>query len=192
MQPKTLIPLNWPSALWIAFMAAASVALSLGFACAAPLAAFGAASALTLSRRNAMLATLGAWLANQATGCTALGYPLTANSLAWGAMLGLAAIAAMLAARWSGAHVAGLFRAAIPVAAFAAAFVAYEATLFAAALTFLGGTEDFTIAIVSRVLEINAIAMLGMLLLNRAATATRNSKGAERPGSLSPLVKQKA
>lgn len=181
MQPKNLIHLNWPSALWMAFMAAASVALSLGFACAAPLAAFGAASGLTLNRRNAMLATLGAWLANQATGCAVLGYPLTANSFAWGAVLGLAAIVAMLAARWSGARVAGHFRAAAPVAAFAAAFLAYEATLFVAALTFLGGTEDFTAAIIGRVFEINAISMLGMLLLNRAgALAAANSKEFER------------
>ncbi len=175
MHPRTLIPLNWPTTLWMAFMLAVSAVLSLGFACAAPLAAFGAASGLTLSRRNAVLATLGAWLANQATGCAVLGYPFTANSLAWGAVLGLAATFAMLAARWSGVRVAGLFRAAGPVAAFAAAFVTYEATLLAAAVTFLGGTEDFTVAIIGRVLEINAIAMLGLLLLNRAGARLNNS-----------------
>ncbi len=191
MQPRTLIPLNWPSALCMAFMPAASVALSLGFACAAPLAAFGAASGLTLTRRNAILATLAAWLANQATGCAALGYPLTANSFAWGAALGLAAMVATLAARWSGARVGGLFRAAIPVAAFAVAFVTYEATLFAAALAFLGGTEHFTIAIVSRVLEINAIAMLGLLLLNGSAAIIGNSKEADR-GVSTPLPWQSA
>ncbi len=191
MQPKNLIHLNWPSALWMAFIAAASVTLSLGFACAAPLAAFGAASALTLTRRNAMLATLGAWLANQTTGCTALGYPLTANSLAWGAVLGLAAIAAMLAARWSGARVAGLFRAAIPVAAFAAAFVAYEATLFAAALTFLGGTEEFTAAIIGRVFEINAIVMLGLVLLNYATALITNPSEPGRSETLNPVSSAK-
>ena len=180
MQPRTLIPLNWPTTLWMVFLIAVSAVLSLGFACAAPLAAFGVASGLTLSRRNAILATLAAWLANQATGCAVLGYPLTANSLAWGAVLGLAAMFAMLAARWSGARFTGLFRDAIPVVAFAAAFVTYEATLFVAALTFLGGTEDFTIAIVSRVFEINAIAMLGVLLLNRAGALAANSKEFER------------
>lgn len=186
MQPKNLIPLNWPSVLWIAVMAAASVALSLGFTCAAPLAAFGAVSALTLTRRNAMLATLGAWLANQATGCTALGYPLTADSLAWGAVLGLAAIAAMLAARWSGRRVDGLAHAAAPVAAFAAAFVAYEATLFVAAFTFPGGTENFTAAIIVRVFEINAISMLGLLLLNRAGALVNNSMGTGIPERFKP------
>ena len=187
MLPRTSIPLNWPVALWIAFMAAASVALSLGFACAAPLAAIGAVSALTLSGRNAVLAAAAAWLANQAAGCLVLGYPLTADSFAWGAVLGFAAIFAMLAARWSAARVAGLFRAATPLAAFAAAFAVYEATLFAAALTFLGGTEDFTAAIIGRVLEINVITLLAMLLLNRAGALMHNSKkleGAGRPGSV--------
>ena len=115
-----------------------------------------------------------------------LGYPLTANCFAWGAVLGFGAIFAMLAARWSAARVTGL-RTAAPLAAFAAAFVVYEATLFAAALTFLGGTEDFTAAIIGRVLEINVITLLAMLLLNRAGALMHNSKkleGAGRPGSV--------
>ena len=187
MQPGTSIRLNWPAALWIAFMTAASVALSLGFACAAPLAAFGAVSALTLSRRNAILATLAAWFANQTTGCVALDYPLTADSLAWGAAFGFAAMFAMFAARWTGARTAGLPAAAAAVAAFAAGFVAYEAALAAAALTFLGGTGEFTIAVISRVLEINAIALLAMLLLNAAAAAAAgSSRQAGKPGSLKP------
>ncbi len=169
MQPKATIPLNWPTALWMAFMAAASLALTLGFACAAPLAAFGAASALTLSRRNAVLATLGAWFANQAAGCTVLGYPLTAEMFAWGAVFGLGATLAVFAARWAGSRAATLFSAAAPVAAFAAAFATYQAVLFAASLAFMGGTEEFTITVIGRVLAIDTIAMLTLLLLNRAA-----------------------
>jgi hypothetical protein len=182
MQSRLSITLNWPAGLWIAFMAAASVGMSLGFACAAPLAAFGAVAGLTLSRRNAVLATLGAWFANQATGCTVLGYPLTAESLSWGAAFGAAAVLAVFAARWAGAAADGRFSAAVPVAAFAAAFVTYEAALFAMAFALLGGTEEFTVAIVGRVLEVNAIAMLGMVLLN--AVATGHSKEAARPASL--------
>ncbi|MGO9171199.1 MAG: hypothetical protein ACLP7P_04445 [Rhodomicrobium sp.] len=179
MQPRTSIPLNWPSALWMAFIAAASVALSFGFACATPLAAFGAMSALTLDRRNAVLLTGAVWLANQAVGCSILNYPLTANSLGWGAVLGLAAIFAALAARWSALRFAGISPLAMPAAAFVAAFAVYEITLFAAALL-LGGTEDFTAAIIGRVFEINAISMLGMLLLNRAGALAVNSKEFER------------
>jgi hypothetical protein len=166
MQPNTSMPLGWQRISWLALMVAASVAFSLGFACAAPLAAFGAMSALTLDRRTALLFTGAVWLANQVTGYAILDYPITSNSLAWGAALGVSAIFAMLAARWSSTPFTGLSRAATPVVAFAAAFAAYEVTLFAAALTLLGGTEDFTVAIVARILAINALAMLALLILD--------------------------
>ena len=185
MQRETILPPGLRRLVWLAFMIAASVALSLGFACAVPLAAFAAMLGLTMDRRSAVLMTGAVWLANQAVGYTCLGYPTTANSIAWGAVLGLAAIAAMLAARWSGMRFARLPRAATLAVAFAAAFAAYEATLFAAALTLLGGTEDFTVAIVGRVLEINAISMLGMLLLNGAGAQINNLKDQGVPSSRS-------
>jgi hypothetical protein len=174
--PKTSITLNWPVGLWMAFMAAISAGLSLGFACAAPLAAFGAVSGLTLSRRNAVLATLGAWAANQACGYSCLGYPMTGESLGWGAAFGVSATLAVFAARFAGAAVSRLSRAAVPVAAFAAAFAVYEIALFMAAFAVLGGTQEFTVAVVARVLEVNAIALAGMLLVNAAAAVTSASK----------------
>lgn len=184
MQSRTSITLNWPAGLWMAFMAAVSVGLTFGFACAAPLAAFGAVAGLTLSRRNAVLATLGAWLANQATGYGCVGYPMTAESFAWGATFGVAATLAVFASRWSAMALAGRFQAAVPVVAFAAAFVTYEAVLFATAFALLGGTGEFTFAIAGRVLEVNAIAMAGMLLLN--AVAAGSSKEAAKPAGLKP------
>jgi hypothetical protein len=182
--PRTSITLNWPAGLWMAFMAAISAGLTLGFACAAPLAAFGAVSGLTMSRRNAVLATLGAWLASQASGYGCLGYPMTGDSFAWGAVFGVSAALSVFAARWTGAVVSGLSRAAVPLAAFAAAFAVYEAALFAASIAVLGGTEEFTVSILARVLEINAIVMAGMLLLN--AVAAGYSKDAAKQASLKP------
>lgn len=161
---KTLMPLGWSEPLWLSILVVASVGFSAGFACATPLAAFAAISALTFDRRKALLSIGAVWFANQAIGYLVLGYPPTANSLGWGAVLGLAAVSAMMTARWSGAY--SVSRAALPVAAFAVSFAVYQIVLFAAAFTVLGGTEDFTMAIVGRVLEINAIAMTGLLLLN--------------------------
>ena len=63
--------------------------------------------------------------------------------------------------------------------AFVAAFVVYEAALYVTALAVLGGTEEFTLAIVGRVLEVNAIAMAAMLLVN--LTRARVSKEAGVP-----------
>ena len=84
-------PTNAPSApvaqrqlLWLAPLIGASVAFSLGLACATPFAAFAAAAALTLSRRDAYVLILSVWLANQFVGFTVLSYPWTASTLAWG------------------------------------------------------------------------------------------------------------
>ncbi|MDQ6867846.1 MAG: hypothetical protein M3178_05420 [Pseudomonadota bacterium] len=70
--------------LWIALLVGASVAFSLGFACAVPLAAFAAIAALTLSRRDAFALVGAVWLANQIAGFAVHHYPVTASTLAWG------------------------------------------------------------------------------------------------------------
>lgn len=162
----------WRHALWLALLVAASVAFSFGFACAVPLAAFGAAAAVTLSRGNALALIGGVWLANQIIGFAVLGYPWTANTIAWGAALGVVAILATLAAQGAATRLARSGKAAVAIAAFAAAFVVYEVALFAVAGTLLGGIEDFTPAIIGRILAINAAAMLGLLVLNRLGAAT--------------------
>jgi hypothetical protein len=93
---------------------------------------------------------------------------MTANAFAWGAAIGAAALVGYFAAR----QVRGLALPA-PVCApamLAAAFVGYEAGLYAAAVV-LGGTGTaFTGAIVGYVLVINAVAFAGLLIVERAAT----------------------
>ena len=163
--------MDWRRALWLAVLVGAGVALSLGFACAMPFAAFAAASALTLSRRDAVLLGGAVWLANQAVGFTCLGYPLTASTFAWGAAFGAVTVLATFAAQTVAANLAGRGGIVVAVAAFAGAFVAYEGGLFVVAATLLGGAEDYTAAIVSRVLEINAVAFAALLAANRLAIA---------------------
>jgi hypothetical protein len=153
--------------LWLALIVAASVAFTLGFACAVPLAAFGAAAALTLSRRDGLLLIGAVWLANQIVGFGVLGYPWTPETLAWGAILGVVAVLATVAARQAALRLARTGQAAAAGGAFVAAFAAYEGALFVAAVTAMGGTEDFTPAIVGEILTINAAAFVGLLVLNR-------------------------
>lgn len=86
------------AAVWTAFLVVASTAGSMLFACATPFAAVAAVAALTLPARLALVATMGVWLGNQAVGFLLLGYPLTPSSLAWGPVLGGAAILATAAA----------------------------------------------------------------------------------------------
>lgn len=92
---------GWRHHLWLALLVCASVAFSLGFACATPFAAFGNGAALTLNRRDAILLTGAVWLANQFVGFIILRYPWTITSFACGFAIGAAAILATLAARWT-------------------------------------------------------------------------------------------
>jgi hypothetical protein len=156
--------------LWLALIVAASVAFTLGFACAVPLAAFGAIAGLTLSRRDALLLIGAVWLTNQFVGFAVLGYPWTAETLAWGAILGVVAVLATMAARQAALRLGRTGQIAASCGAFAAAFAVYEMALFVAALAAMGGTEDFTLAIVSRIFGINAVALVGLLVLNRLGT----------------------
>lgn len=84
--------IDWRRPIWIALLVIAGIAFSLGFACATPFAAFAAAAALTMNRRDAMLLVGLVWLANQGVGFGVLHYPWTVDCLAWGAGLGIVAL----------------------------------------------------------------------------------------------------
>jgi hypothetical protein len=170
MQPFSVYaPLAWRHRLWLALLVSASVAFSLGFACAVPLAAFAAAAALTLSRNDALRLILLVWLANQFVGFSVLGYPWTPSTLAWGIVLGIVAVVATLASQWIAARLAEAPRAFSFAAIFLVAFAVYEAALLLVSATLLGGTEVFTGEIQGRILAINAAAFVGLLALNRIA-----------------------
>jgi len=164
-------PVGWRHTFWLALLVAASVAFSLGFACAVPFAAFGTVAALTLGWRDALLLTGAIWLANQLVGFTILGYPWTTSTFVWGVVLGAVAILATTAARSISERLDGRGRVVVVTAAFAGAFIVYEGGLFAVSAAWLGGTENYATAIVTRIFEINAAACIGLLLLNRVATA---------------------
>lgn len=160
---------GWRRALWLALLVAASVFFSLGFACVTPLAAFAAAGALTLPRRDALLLIAAVWLANQLCGFGFLAYPWTADTLAWGMVLGITALLATLAGQ-SILHRLGKSGTAIVlIATFGGAFVVYQGGLYVAAAALLGGTENFAPAIVAQVFAVNAAAFVAFLGLHRLA-----------------------
>lgn len=158
-------------ALWLAILVAASVAFTLGLACAMPFAALGSAAALTLPRRDALLLTGAAWFANQLVGFVLLDYPWTVDTLAWGVALGIVAVLTTASQQWFVPHLDRHGGVLVAVASFVAAFAVYEGGLFVVAATLLGATEDFAPAIVARVLEINAGAFAALLVLHRLGTA---------------------
>jgi hypothetical protein len=171
MQYSPASPAGWRHLLWLALLVGASIGLSLGFACAMPFAAFAAAAALTLSRRDALALIVSVWFVNQLVGFTALGYPLTASTFEWGVALGAVAVFATLAGEWAGRRLMRAPRAVGSVAAFLLAFAVYEATLFTISVAWLGGAEVFTGTIQGRIFAINAAAFIGLLVLHRLAVS---------------------
>jgi len=165
-------PSSWRHALWLALLVAASVAFSLGFACAVPFAAFGATAALTLERRDALVLVGAVWLANQLVGFGFLDYPWTGDSFVWGMVLGAVAILCTLAARSAADRLERRDTIVAALAAFAAAFIVYEGGLFLVSATLVGGIEAFAPATVVRILEINAAGFIGLVILNRLGTVT--------------------
>src|SRR5215468_5357532 len=156
-------PLDWRYPLWLGLLVGTSMIFSLGLACAVPLAAFAAAAALSLSRRDALLLILLVWAANQLVGFTLLAYPWTANTFAWGAALGIVAVLATFAGQWTGSHFANGSHMVRFAATFLIAFAVYEVALFAVSATLLGGTEIYTLAIQGRIFGINTAAFVGLL-----------------------------
>jgi len=161
----------WRHWLWLAVLVGASIAFTLGLACAVPLAAFAAAAALTLSQRDALALLLAVWLANQLVGFTVLDYPWTASTFAWGVALGAVAILATVAGQWTVRHLTNARRALGHTGVFLVAFAVYEAALFAISLTLLGGTEIYTAAIQGWIFAVNAVAFAGLLVLHRLAVS---------------------
>jgi hypothetical protein len=166
-------PPGWRYRLWLALLVAASIAFTLGFACAVPFAAFGASAALTLPQRDALLLTVALWLVNQVIGFTVLHYPWDGMTFIWGAVLGVVAVLSTAAAQ---TVTRGRSVIAASLAGFAAAFVVYEGSLYLVSALALGGTEAFTAAIVLRIFAINAAAFAALLaasLLIAAAVGSR-------------------
>ncbi|SFK34437.1 hypothetical protein [Methylocapsa palsarum] len=158
---------SWRKPAWIALLVAASVAFTLGFACATPLAAFAAVAAMTLARRDALSLIGLVWLANQTVGFGVLHYPWTAECLAWGAALGVIALLSVMGAELGAKRFIASNRLFASSAAFVFAFGVYEGLLFIASVTFQSGVEDYAPAIVGRIFAINAAAFIGLLAMNK-------------------------
>lgn len=150
------------AAFCFALLAVACALASFAFACATPFAAFAVTAAALLPQRSALLAVLGAWLVNQGIGFCALHYPIDATTLAWGAMIGIAALTATVAA----SAVLTLMRSAHSVlalgAALIASYAAYEIILIAATPA-LGGAASFTPGIIARLAFTNTAWLTGLV-----------------------------
>lgn len=151
-----------------ALMAVACALASFALACATPFAAFAVLAAAALPLRQALLVVSGAWLVNQGIGFGALHYPVDASTIAWGLVIGAAALVATVAASMM-LRILPQGRTPLMLAiALVAAYVAYELALFAAT-PFLGGQGAFTAAIVSRIGLTSAVWLAGLIAVSEIA-----------------------
>jgi pimeloyl-ACP methyl ester carboxylesterase len=171
VQPSEPSITGWRHQLWLTLLIAGSVAFTTAFACAAPFAAFSAAAALTLSRRDALLLTIGVWLANQLTGFLVLAYPWTLSSLAWAPLMGAAPILGTLAALGTVPRLAGARPVTQALAALMVAFAVFEVVTYAVSLAWLGGTQTYAPSIITRVFVTNVGALVGLCGLYWLGTA---------------------
>jgi hypothetical protein len=153
--------------LWAGVLLIATAASSLVSACAVPIAAFAVAAAAAFGRRNALLVVAAIWFLNQAIGFGVLGYPLDLETLLWGPAMLAAALAATAVATASLFWFAPRRIVALPVT-FIAAFAAYEACLYLAALR-LGGVEDFAAAIMVPIIVANVLWLAGLTVAYEAS-----------------------
>ena len=168
MSPRAVSPQPaWRHHVWLVLLVVAICAFSFVAACATPFAAFAALIALTLSRGDAFRITVALWLADQIVGYAIHGYPRTAESFAWGAAIGVAALLSTWTARWVVTHLQAAAPLTRALAALLGAFGVYEAALLAVAVSGLGGSESFTLGIVTRILAVNAVAFVGLCGLHR-------------------------
>ena len=122
---------------------------SFALACATPFAAFAVVAAAMLPLRPALLVVTGAWLVNQMIGFGALHYPIDASTIAWGFVIGAAALTATA--------ISSTVLRALPTnrtpmvlaVTLACAFVGYELVLFGVTPV-LGGADAFTPVILAR------------------------------------------
>lgn len=165
MQPLLSSLQDWRRPVWILLLIASSIAFTLAFACAVPFAAFAAATALTLPKRDALVLMIGVWLANQITGFFFMDYPWDANAFAWSPALLITALVSMMAARITSKHIRHLHPLLCSALVFLAAFTGYEITCYVSSLM-LGGEEVFTLKIQGPIFMLNALALTGLFAVN--------------------------
>lgn len=147
-----------------ALLTVACALASFAFACATPFAAFAVIAAAMLPLRPALLVVTGAWLVNQSIGFGALHYPVDGSTIAWGFVIGAAALLTTAAASTFLAMLPPGRTPLIFAITLVAAYGTYELALFAAT-PFLGGEGAFTAGTVTRIGLTSAVWLAGLVAI---------------------------
>jgi hypothetical protein len=158
------------SLIWMVILTLAAIGVTFALSCVTPFAALAVALAGTIGLRASLRIVIVVWFANQVIGFGLFHFPLTANAFLWGMAIGGAAVATTIVASVVmkyGSFWAAPLRLGI---ALLLSFGFYEMTLLGAAV-FLGGFETFRPAVVAQLALVNAVSLVGMVVLNELAAA---------------------
>jgi hypothetical protein len=165
--------------LWIVLVASFTVLASLVLACAAPLSGVATFAVAKMRPTAGCIAVGLAWLANQLVGYVVLDYPQTWDNLGWGAAMGIATALAFLGA--TAVSRTGMRDSSMTAIGFAASFLIYEASLFAATAVLPSWDRAFSLRVLAWIFLINAVALMRLLVLHSCALALRLFKPLQPP-----------
>jgi hypothetical protein len=155
------VELRHASIFCFALLTVSCALASFALACATPFAAFAVVTAAMLPFRPALLVSIGTWLVNQSIGFGALHYPIDASTIAWGFVIGVAALAAT-AASAAVLRALPLNRTPLVLAlTLVCAYGAYELALFFANPSL--GAGAFTMVIVARLGLLNIVWLIALV-----------------------------
>ena len=158
------------SLIWMLILTLAAIGVTFALSCVTPFAALAVALAGTIGLRASLRIVIVVWFANQVIGFGFFHFPRTANTFLWGVAIGGAAVATTIVASVVmkyGSSWAAPLRLGV---ALLLSFGVYEMTLLGAAVL-LGGFETFRPAIVAQLAFVNAVSLVGMVVLNEVAAA---------------------
>jgi hypothetical protein len=158
------------SFIWTLILTLAVIGATFALSCVTPFVALAVALAGTIGLRASLRVVIVVWFANQLIGFGFFHFPRIPNTFLWGAAIGGAAIVTTIAASLVmkyGSSWATPLRLGI---ALLLSFAVYEMTLLGAAVL-LGGLETFRPAIVAQLAFINAVSLVGIVVLNEVAAA---------------------
>lgn len=159
------------STLWIMLLTLASTGITIVLACATPFTALAALAATQMRARDGVPLMLAAWAASQFVGFCVLGYPHDANTVAWAAALGAAAIACVIAARVAGKRLSRHGTLLQIAAAYLAASLVFKLVILLWSLGLGGVATALSPTINARQLIRNGTILCGLYALYRGLVA---------------------
>jgi len=158
------------SLIWTLILALAAIGVTFALSCITPFAALAVALAGTIGLRASLRVVIVVWFANQVIGFGFFHFPQTPNTLLFGVAIGGAAVVTTIVASVVMKY---MLSRSVPLRlglALVLSFAAYEITLLAAAV-FFGDLETFRPAIVAQLALINAVSLVGIVVLNEVLAA---------------------